>query len=84
MDFSELQETGLTLLNQTFGEGDASDREQLVSQGIKLHNMLRSPRFSQEDGNRESIGFSSLFPFGKHQEFVYVAKCLFKRLEPLY
>ena len=48
VDLVSLHATGCALLARSFGEGEPSEREQLVSTGTKIHNILRSPRFSQQ------------------------------------
>jgi hypothetical protein len=51
VDLVALQDAAYLLLEQSFAEYDCSESEQLTLASTKLHNMLRSPRFSQQAGN---------------------------------
>jgi hypothetical protein len=56
----QLHEAGMQLLARSF---DAkTESVDLTAHGTKLHNMLRSPRFAQQEGSREFLGFTLLYP----------------------
>ncbi len=45
------------LLSRSFDVKESPDSDSLVHQGIKLHNLLRSPRFSNQEGGSKFISF---------------------------